>query len=110
MSKRYLIVDIYRHERGYDCTLNGVTSPARKLRMLIEHPQGFITEVGPNDMVLDIVRRVICGKPYVHAKPRGETRHCMFGGNYIESSDARFREFNQYPIPVHDRIEERPGA
>lgn len=29
----------------------------------------------------------------------------MFGGNFVYSSDSRFREINGYPIPIYDRRE-----
>ncbi len=32
----------------------------------------------------------------------------MFGGNYIDSSDVRFREAFGGPVAVHDRFEPRP--
>ncbi len=32
----------------------------------------------------------------------------MFGGNYVDSSDARFREAFGGPVPVHDRFEPMP--
>lgn len=29
----------------------------------------------------------------------------MFGGNFVWSSDSRFRAISENPLPVHDRIE-----
>ena len=32
----------------------------------------------------------------------------MFGGNYLKTSDSRFKDLTgiSYPVPVHDRTEE----
>ena len=48
---------------------------------------------------------------YIHAEPivdRG--RWYMFGGNYLKTSDSRFKDLTgiRYPVPVHDRTEESP--
>ena len=45
---------------------------------------------------------------YIHAEPivdRG--RWYMFGGNYLKTSDSRFKDLTgiRYPVPVHDRTE-----
>lgn len=39
------------------------------------------------------------------AVPYGEKRHVMAGGNFVYTSDGRFRAVCQYPISVHDRVE-----
>lgn len=49
-----------------------------------------------------LVRRNIYGKPYIHAEPI-EPGFYAFGGRFIYTSDSRFSEINQYPIPLHDR-------
>ena len=49
-----------------------------------------------------LVRRKICGKDYIHAEPY-ERGSYAFGGRFIYCSDSRFRDINQYPIPLHDR-------
>ncbi len=46
---------------------------------------------------------------YIHAEPivdRGKWH--MFGGNYLKTSDSRFKNLTgiRYPVPVHDRTEE----
>jgi len=63
--------------------------------------------VRPGEVRLVIVRRVIGGKPYVHAVPADCCdRHPMFGGSFVYSQDSRFRrEVCEYPIAVHDRFE-----
>jgi hypothetical protein len=42
------------------------------------------------------------GRPYLYAEPLEPGSYAM-GGNYICSSDSRFREISDYPIPLHDR-------
>lgn len=111
MMRRGLLVSILRDASHGDCTANGVTSPERAprgLAILLGVPEGnFVEDDLPGDLpVLEVRRRVIGGEVYVDAIPLGETRHVMFGGNYLASSDGRFRRHVcQYPISVHDRIE-----
>lgn len=111
--RRGLLVFILRDASGSDCTANGVTSPARAPRgqaILIGVPDGNISE---NDLhlhedlpILVVRRRVICGQEYVDAVPHGEKRQTMAGGNFVYTSDGRFRSgVCQYPISVHDRVE-----
>jgi hypothetical protein len=56
-----------------------------------------------------IVKRMVCGKPYLTAYPVLEggviDTSRMFGGTYIASSDSRITEISEYPIPLHDRVE-----
>jgi hypothetical protein len=91
-------------ERGVDCTMGGASSrfsQAILYRYSIpdDHPSGvaaFLLETSPRVGI----------KPYPRAIPPYETRHVMFGGNFIWSSDSRFRqEVSEGPIPVHDRVE-----
>jgi hypothetical protein len=48
-------------------------------------------------------------EPYLTAYPLTKDgvpdTHCMFGGCFISSSDARIKAISQYPIPLHDRKE-----
>jgi hypothetical protein len=62
-----------------------------------------------------IVRRDIGGREYVHAEPfyceewpneRFRDRWTMMGGNFLYSSDSRFRDAFGGPIPIHDRVED----
>lgn len=53
---------------------------------------------------INIVRRNIAGRDYMHAVPASmKDEQTMFGGNFIWSADSRFREVSQYPLPLHDR-------
>ena len=54
--------------------------------------------------IFELVRRDLDG-PYFHAKPFGENRWCMFGGNYLTYCGNGFDSICRYPVPIHDRIE-----
>ncbi len=98
--------EIYRDAEGYDCTLRGVSS--RFTRAML-YRKGYEPETPPEGyaiLVLEDSPRA-GPEPYLRAAPAGEKRWTMFGGNFIWSSDSRFRnEVSGRPIPVHDRIEE----
>ena len=100
-----LLVSVLR-SNGCDCTNNGVTSRFDEL-VLVDPEIPGIFAVKPERPALKLVRRTICGRPYIHAVPvdaSGEpVRGSMMGGNFVYTSDGRFP--NAYPIPVHDRIE-----
>lgn len=90
---------------NYDCTNNGVSS--RHDRMLLVVDEDDVPAEVNGTPTLVFVRRIICGEPYMHAKPvSAGSAHTMMGGNFVYSCDSRFRrEISQYPIPIHDRIE-----
>jgi hypothetical protein len=114
---RGLSVNILRSGLG-DCTNKGVTSPAlSKGRIVvvfdeaIDHGNWDLEECrdDPRFLCLKIVRRWV-GTPneYLHVEPlHGETNMAgpMMGGNYVTTSDSRFRDIARYPLPVHDRRE-----
>ena len=94
-----------------DFTNGGVTGGTMSTAILV--PEGAPTP-NPKDYgnipILKVVRRMIGGTVYVHAEPvtpvgKGKVGY-MAGGNFVYSSDSRFRTFVcQYPIAVHDRTE-----
>lgn len=113
---RGIQVHIFRSDLG-DCTNKGVTSPERaqgKTFVVFDEalPQGnWSLEECQNDprfVCLKIVRRWV-GQPneYLHLEPMRPPGggNSMAGGNYVGSSDSRFRELSRYPLPVHDRFE-----
>jgi len=108
MPQKGLFVTVLKDANGSDCTNGGVTSKAT--RCILAGP-GIEEIFYETDEVpaLKLVRRTIGGKPYLHAQPFAPVppNACgyMFGGNFIYCSDSRFSEINNYPIPVHDRIE-----
>ena len=106
-----LNVNVYLFPLG-ECTGDGVTAKGGSFT-LVDESINAPFEVDEGDIYLVLVRRHLFGKDYIHAEPRingqsvreqGETGP-MMGGNFIYSSDSRFRAINEYPIPVHDRFE-----
>lgn len=111
-DQRALHVSIYRPADLADCTNNGVTGLKRNAKnvFLLGIPDGNYKESelldmmkrGEDIVILKIVRRIIAGEPYVHAQPYGDSRTYAAGGNFIYTSDSRFRAVCTYPISVHD--------
>ena len=98
-----------------DCTNGGVTRPGTHLDFAV-----FDKAIGGNlslekysdraqSVCLRLVRRTIGAREYIHAEPMGSENQGapMFGGNFIYTTDSRFRNVCPYPIPVHDRFENR---
>ena len=105
---RYITVDIYKRD-GSVSPLNSISS--RYERAALPCPDGPLDESQIKDFpVIKIVRRLVSGREYVHAEPEGDTRHPMYGGCILDSSDTRFRETTgvMYPIKLHDRYENTP--
>ena len=102
--KQGLSVSVLRFRNGaVDCTMGGPSSRHDEF-VLIDEDVKAPFEVCDERPEINLIRRVIGGKPYVHAVPASlKGKQVMFGGNYITTSDSRFP--NQYPIPVHDRVE-----
>ena len=115
---RGVSVSIFRSDLG-DCTNRGVTSPAiSKDRIVVVFDPEIQTgnykledcKDDPRFICLRIVRRWV-GTPneYLHCEPindKGAGRvGPMFGGNYVSTSDSRFKDLARYPLPVHDRYE-----
>ena len=101
------------HSSLGDCTNGGVSSHSDTLELFA--PQlsfaqvaNYCLENGINvNKAVKLVYRE--SLDYIHAEPitcRG--RHYMFGGNYLKTSDSRFKDLTgiSYPVPVHDRTEE----
>lgn len=105
-TSKGLHVNVLRSTLG-DCTAGGVTSKYDTFLLVGEGiPELF--EAREGEVVLRLVKRNIGGKEYLHVEPTEEItrgRWVMFGGNFIFSSDSRFRNVSQYPLAVHDRIE-----
>ena len=90
-----------------DCTNGGVTSTNDYFVLV---PEGVEIPTESRWPVLKVIRRNIGGRDYLHAEPvtpPGPNRTpYMFGGNYVTTSDSRYREWVcDYPIAVHDRSE-----
>lgn len=112
------LITILKPADGSDCTNSGISSKHTHATLLV--PEGMKGAYEPIELlggakeidfsslkgaVFELVRRDILGIPYFHAKPLGEKRWCMFGGNYLAYSGNGFSSICQYPIAIHDRIE-----
>jgi hypothetical protein len=100
-----MMVWVYRTGKT-DCTNQGITSKHDRV-MLVGPGVPEVHEVLPDEPVLFLDPRKgwdhPCLTPY--AKPKTD-RWVMFGGNFVWSSDSRFREHvSAGPLPVHDRVE-----
>lgn len=113
-----LSVNILRSDLE-DCTNKGVTSPTiSKGRIVVLFDEAIKRgnyrledcKDDPRFLCLKMVRRSLGrGGEYLHVEPindQGAGRvGPMAGGNYIMTSDSRFRDVATYPLPVHDRFE-----
>jgi hypothetical protein len=101
-----MIVSVFKEQRLGDCTNHGISSTVKQLTVIGEGiPQMY--EPSEDAPGVKLVRRKICGNPYIHCEPldRPTGSGWMMGGNFIYSCDSRFGEVNNYPIPIHDRQE-----
>ena len=98
-----------------DCTLNGVTSPTRKDEfrwfLLLDEKEPVPANVTPDTCLLRLERRLNGTYPTAYpikidADGTPRTVRGMAGGNFVWTSDSRFRsQVCEFPIPVHDRVE-----
>lgn len=91
-----------------DCTNGGISAHAQELYILSKTKGPF----EPEDIreCVYIEWREIGGEEYIDCKPAYcRKRWYMAGGNFLYSSDSRFKEVtkSKYPISIHDRYEGR---
>jgi len=107
MTHKGMMVTVLRNSMG-NFTNGGVTSQATSFLLVGEGvPEVF--EESPRVPTLVLVRRW-AGTPneYLHAEPLVQPEGGigpMAGGNFVYSTDSRFRDLCPYPISVHDRFE-----
>lgn len=104
--KKGMLVFVYRH--GSDCTAGGITSKLDQIVLVGPGIEGPF-EVKEGEPYLELQRKNVNGE-YLYAVPRNDGDKSslvgpMFGGNFVYSSDSRFRRVCVYPLPVHDRWE-----
>lgn len=102
-----LTAEVYRNPLG-ECTNDGISSYQRELYVLAAQKGPF----EPEDIrqCVYIERRDVMGKEYIDCKPAYcRKRWYMMGGNFLYTSDSRFKEITgiSYPIAIHDRYEGR---
>lgn len=105
--QRGLSAEVFRSELG-DCTNGGISSEARELYLLGCETSPFY----PTDLrqCVMIEGRDVMGEHYVSAKPIvHRKRWYMAGGNFLYTSDSRYKEITgiSYPVSIHDRYEGR---
>jgi len=97
-----------------DCSNNGVTSKHSNFELMTEEEiiekldiLGMTKEEREKILVFKTTYRT--GTEYKYCVPLEsliDNKWYMMGGNYINSCDSRYSEqISQYPIPVHDRVE-----
>lgn len=99
---------VYRDSRLGDCTNDGISAHANQLYILADQKGPF----EPEDIrqCVYIEWRDVCNRQYIDCKPvYFRKRWYMAGGNFLYTSDSRFKEITKsdYPIPIHDRYEGR---
>ncbi len=105
MNERYLSVNVYKNDDYGDSSLNGITNQ-KGIRLFVEIPDGHITleDIAsyPKSAILKLKRKPntrACNS-FIEDIIDDQTR--MFGGNFVWSSDSRFRKVYPSPVPVHD--------
>ncbi len=98
---------VYRDSLG-DCTNSGISATRKELYILSATKGPF----EPQDIreCVYIECREIMGEGYINCKPAYfRKRWYMAGGNFLYTSDSRFKEItkSKYPISIHDRYEGR---
>ena len=106
----YLPVSVYSSDTGDVDFTNGGVTVTNKESLCVPCETGYLSEENVRERgytVLELINPAFEGCP-MRLAPRGETRWTMMGGNFVYTHDSRFSEtYGDYPIAVHDRIEER---
>lgn len=102
-----LTAEVLRDSLG-DCTNGGISSERKELYIMTKEKYPF----EPDDLrqCVGIEIRDCCGETYVDAKPLYFPRRWyMAGGNFLYTSDSRYKEITgiSYPVSIHDRYEGR---
>lgn len=95
---------VFRSSLG-DCTNKGISSDHDRLYIVSDDGWSVLTDIRE---CVTVERRIIGHSEYVNVRPVYKAdRWYMSGGNYLFSSDARFKEATgvDYPVAIHDRYE-----
>lgn len=99
---------------SYGTSSNIVSDHLDSAILVTDGRSGDSSTVMSDEPYLKLVKRNIFGKIVLSAEPVNfghETRHKMFGGTFIWSTDSRFREnVSEQPIALHDRVEFATGG
>lgn len=101
-------VNIYKS--GNDTSSQNVVSRKfNKTILVTDGVKGDSFSVMSNEPYIKLVKRNLLGKEFLSAEPVNfgvDKNHKMFGGDFVWSSDSRFRkDISERPIPLHDRVE-----
>lgn len=109
----FLTAYVLRNATLGDCTNGGVSSRSEDLEVFAPHlsfaqvaDYCLENRIDVNKVLKLVYRESI---DYIHAEPIiNRHKWYMFGGNYVKTSDSRFKDLTgiRYPVPVHDRTEE----
>lgn len=100
-----LMTQVFRNPLG-DCTNGGISSSKDSLCIISAKRGPFEPEDIRECVYLE--KRTILQDEYMTVKPLYcQNRWYMSGGNFLYSSDSRYREYTglHYPVPIHDRYE-----
>lgn len=104
---RYLKVCVFRNDLG-DSSLSGITSNP-DLNLYVEIKRGNLTldDVKMNNGIIlkPKPKPFESDSPCSFVEDVNDGKWRSFGGNFVWSSDSRFRDKYPSPIAVHDRIE-----
>lgn len=96
-------VYVYRDsDRISDCTNNGISSKYTRLILVGEDIPKISTPETESEIVI-LKTMQIGDREYKYCVPYAHQKGTMFGGNFISTCDSRFP--NDYPIAIHDRLE-----
>lgn len=106
-------VEIYKSSDGNQ-PLNVVSNGQFKDMVLVtDGKTGDSSVVMSNEPYLRLQNKNVFGKIYTSVVPVNiaDKEWKMFGGNFVWSSDSRFREeVSEHPLPLHDRVEYEEGG
>lgn len=104
---RYLPVSVLRDTSMSDSSLGGVTSDD-SIRLVVPCEDGHVTMEdidNSNTPTVILLPGKILDCPHFRPETEDGSRG-MFGGNFVYTSDSRFRrKYGNQPIQVHDRFE-----
>ncbi|MBA3921284.1 MAG: hypothetical protein H0X31_06105 [Nostocaceae cyanobacterium] len=106
-KRKGLRVHVYRNAAHCDCSNGGVTSIYSTLTMVGDGIPEVSEETESAPAIVLRIKAIQGGKN-VFCEPLNNPtgKHYGFGGNFVYSSDSRYRElFRRFPVPVHDRQE-----
>jgi len=102
LPKGGMLVNVYRPY--YDATNKGVSS---MYDLFVLVGKGIPEVFEPSDRNPALYLKMQRSGLYIAIPDKLEEERFgwMMGGNFVFTSDGRFRAINDYPIPIHDRRE-----